>query len=157
MAFGLAACSSSGENVPRSSILTTDVSTHTADLLLVSSSNGSYGGFNFDGYGNGAMSVSVPRGWNVDVTCKNASSDLAHSCAVVGLPLSPAGAPVAFSGASSPDPKEGVQPGNALSFSFVASKVGVYRLACLVSGHEMDGMWDWFTVTPGGSPKLSTR
>lgn len=157
LAVSTAACGSSGQTVPRSSILRAHAATRTVDLLLVSSSDGADGGFNFDGYGDGAMSVSIPIGWSVHVTCKNASSDLAHSCAVVDLPLSPSGAPVAFAGASSPDPKLGVQPGNTLEFTFVASRVGVYRLACLVSGHEMDGMWDWFTVTPGGMPELTTH
>ncbi|HXY46138.1 MAG TPA: sulfocyanin-like copper-binding protein, partial [Acidimicrobiales bacterium] len=76
----LASCGSSGESVKTSSILTTEAATQTVHLLLVSSSTGADGGFNFDGYANGAMRVSVPVGWRVQVTCKNASAILSHSC-----------------------------------------------------------------------------
>lgn len=159
MALGLACagCGSSGEVVAKSAIVTSDTSLRIAHLLLVSSSTGAYGGFNFDGYGDGAMRVTVPLGWTVEVTCKNASSDLAHSCAIVDLEaLGPDGAPVAFPGASSPAPNSGEQPGRTVSFSFSASKLGVFRIACLVSGHEIDGMWDWFVVSRGGLPRVST-
>lgn len=153
----VASCGSSGEAVHRSSILTSDPGAATVRLLLVSSSTGADGGFNFDGYGNGAMRISIPRGWRVDVTCRNASVTLSHSCAIVrDIPLSPYGAPLAFAGASTPSPSGGVGPGVTKSFSFVAARVGTYRIACLVSGHEIDGMWDWLTVTRGGSPKVIT-
>jgi hypothetical protein len=153
----LASCGSSGQSVKTSSILATDAASNTVRLLLVSSSTGADGGFNFDGYGDGAMRVTVPLGWRVEVTCKNASAILSHSCAIVeNLPLSGFGAPLAFPGASTPSPRDGVLPGGTASFNFVASKVGVYRIACVVSGHEIDGMWDWLDVIPGGLPKLTT-
>jgi len=153
----LASCGSSGESVKTSSILTSNAGERTVRLLLISSSTGADGGFNFDGYGEGAMRVSVPLGWRVEVTCKNASATLSHSCAIVDdVPLSPYGAPLAFRGASTPEPKGGVQPGLSTSFSFVAARVGTYRIACLVSGHEIDGMWDWLTVTRAGRPSLTT-
>jgi uncharacterized cupredoxin-like copper-binding protein len=50
----------------------------------------------------------------------------------------------------------GLGLGESSSFQFVASKVGTYRIACLVIGHESDGMWDWFDVTPGGLPSVHT-
>ena len=138
-----------------SSILTSDAYTRTANLLLVSSSTGADGGFNFDGYGNGTMRVSIPVGWQVDVTCTNASAILSHSCAIVdAIDLSPDGAPIAFPGASTPQPVNGVEPGKSTSFSFVASRVGTFRIACLVSGHEIDGMWDWLDVTRSRLPSL---
>lgn len=153
----LASCGHSGASVKTSSILTSDADTRTVDLLLVSSSTGADGGFNFDGYGDGAMRVSIPLGWQVDVTCTNASAILSHSCAIVDdVELSPDGAPIAFPGASSPQPQSGVSPGKSTSFTFVASRVGTYRIACLVSGHEIDGMWDWLDVTPSGLPSLRT-
>lgn len=127
-------------------------------LLLVGAADGSDGGFNFDGYGAGEMKVQVPLGWRVDVTCKNASNILSHSCAIVkDRRLSPEAAPIAFPGASTPAPHQGVPPGGVVSFRFVASKAGVYRIACLVSGHEADGMWDWLNVTKRGLPSLDLR
>jgi hypothetical protein len=152
----LTSCGSGGELVKRSSILTADADNTTAHLLLVSSSTGADGGFNFDGYGDGAMRISIPIGWQVVVTCKNASTTLSHSCAIVeDAPLSPDGAPLAFPGAATSAPRGGVQPGESKSFSFVADRVGSYRIACLVSGHEIDGMWDWLSVTRGGAPKVT--
>lgn len=154
--LALTACGSSGgEKVTRASILASSSASRTVSLLLVAASTDALGGFNFDGYGDGVMRVSVPVGWRVDVTCKNASSVLSHSCAIVtDAPLSPKGAPVAFAGASTPNPRSGIAPGASVAFTFVASKVGTYRIACLISGHEADGMWDWFTVTPGGRPSV---
>jgi uncharacterized cupredoxin-like copper-binding protein len=153
----LAGCGHAGESVSRAAILTSNDSTFTAHVLLVSSATGADGGFNFDGYGNGGMRVTIPLGWRVDVTCKNASATLSHSCAIVDDgPLSPFGAAVAFPGASTPDPKSGVLPNVSNSFGFVASRAGTYRIACLVSGHEIDGMWDWLDVVRGGLPRLST-
>ncbi len=158
LATVIASCGSSGALVRRSSILTSDADNTTAHLLLVSSSSGADGGFNFDGYGDGAMRISIPVGWKVDVTCKNASATLSHSCAVVeDLPLSPDGAPLAFPGSATPAPKGGDQPGVSKSFGFVAARVGTYRIACLVSGHEIDGMWDWLSVTRSGAPKVTIR
>ena len=153
----LASCGSSGQLVKTSSILISNPASETVHLLLVSSSNGADGGFNFDGYGDGAMRVIVPLGWRVDVTCKNASATLSHSCAVVDdSPLTAFGAPLAFPGAATPAPTGGVGPGVSKSFTFVAAKVGTYRIACLVSGHEIDGMWDWFDVTRSGLPRVRT-
>ena len=153
----LASCGSSGESVKTSSILTSAAAARTVGLLLVSGSTGADGGFNFDGYGNGAMRVSVPLGWRVDVTCKNASAILSHSCAIVDdRPLSPFRTPTAFPGASTPEPEGGLEPGASASFTFLAARVGTFRIACLVSGHEIDGMWDWLVVTPAGLPKLTT-
>ncbi len=138
-------------------ILQSNAPSKTVQLDLVGAENDNLAGFNFDGYGDGQMTVRVPVGWTVDVSCSNASTALSHSCAVVEQqPLAPSGAPIAFPGAVSASAASGLAYGRTSSFSFVASKVGRYRIACLVGGHEVDGMWDWFIVTPGGSPSVST-
>ena len=126
-------------------------------LDLVGAENGNLAGFNFDGYGDGQMTVRVPVGWTVDVSCSNDSTALNHSCAIVQPePLAPQGAPPAFFGAVSANAASGLAYGQTSNFSFVASKVGRYRIACMVPAHEVDGMWDWFIVTAGGSPSVST-
>jgi hypothetical protein len=82
---------------------------------------------------------------------------MAHSCAIVDdAPLTPFGGTIAFPGASTPDPVNGLGLGISASFHFVATRVGTYRIVCLVIGHESDGMWDWFDVTPGGAPSVRT-
>ncbi len=79
-------------------------------------------------------------------TCTNDSTALTHSCAIVdsssGVALPLDGGTVAFAGASVPNATDGLAYGLTDRFSFVASKVGLYRIDCLVIGHEADGMWD---------------
>ena len=157
-AIGLSACSSSGSALPPFAILLANTRARTVQLTLDASATGANGGFNFDGYSNGALSVSVPVGWTVHVSCNNDSSTISHSCAIVGdRPASTIAPPIAFPGASIPDPSGGGLPlGGSESFTFVASRVGRYRMTCLVPGHEAAGMWDWFIVTAGGRPSVRT-
>ena len=157
-AAGLLSACSSPPSAPYSSasVLQSNGSSKTVQLTLVGAENGSLAGFNFDGYGYGQMTVRVPVGWTVDVTCSNNSTALSHSCAIVEPePLAPSGAALAFPGAVSANAASGLVYGQTSAFSFVASKVGRYRIACLVLGHETDGMWDWFIVTSAGSPSVS--
>lgn len=156
--LGLAACGSTGSAAPlaRSRILRVDAAARTVQLHLEGSEDGAYGGFNFDGFGGGSMTVRIPVGWTVDVTCTNDSTAFTHSCAVIDDErISPSAAPVAF-GASSPEPTTGLAFGASADFTFVPTRVGRYRIACLVTGHEADGMWDWLVVTSGGTPSVRT-
>jgi hypothetical protein len=155
----LSACGSSTPAAPlsHSAILQADSASRVVHLELAANETASFSGFNFDGYGGGAMRITVPLGWTVDVLCKNDSTTMAHSCAFVDdAPLTPFGGTIAFAGASTPNPVNGLGLGESSSFQFVASKVGTYRIACLVIGHESDGMWDWFDVTSGGLPSVHT-
>jgi hypothetical protein len=126
-----------------------DAQQRTAVVTLVAGYNGENNGFNFDGYGRGELMVSVPRGWRVRVTCTNRGA-LAHSCAVVPGPMT---VTPSFRGAATPI----LPPGSTTKFSFVASRVGSYRLACLVPGHEEARMWDVLEVTRGGKPAITAR
>jgi hypothetical protein len=128
-------------------------SSRVAHLKLLAGLGGGNGGFNFDGYGRGEMLVRVPVGWRVVVDCENRGGGR-HSCAVVRGAL--AGTP-AFAGAASPQPLVGLSPGAKSSFSFVASRVGTYRLASLVAGEEQARMFDVLDVTHGGRPSISAR
>ncbi|HZQ89137.1 MAG TPA: sulfocyanin-like copper-binding protein [Gaiellaceae bacterium] len=126
-----------------------DAKQRTALVTLIAGYNGENNGFNFDGYGRGEMFVTVPRGWRVRVTCTN-HGGLNHSCAVVKGPMT---ITPAFRGAATP-----ILPSGATThFSFVASRVGSYRIACLVPGHEEARMWDVLEVTAGGKPSISAR
>jgi FtsP/CotA-like multicopper oxidase with cupredoxin domain len=130
-----------------------DAKARTALVTLYAGYNGENNGFNFDGYGRGELTVQVPRGWRVRVTCTNKGA-MAHSCAVVRGPMT---ITPAFRGATTPNPTDGIPPGQTATFSFVASRVGVYRFACLVPGHEEARMWDVLVVTRGGKPSISAR
>jgi hypothetical protein len=121
----------------------------TAIVTLVAGYDGENNGFNFDGYGRGELLLSVPRGWRVRVTCTNRGA-LDHSCAIVPGPMT---VTPSFRGAATPI----LPPGSTTKFSFVASRVGTYRIACLVSGHEEARMYDVLEVTRGGKPRITAR
>ena len=162
VASALASCSSASSGpYSASKILQFDRSTETVHLDLVAAATDSYDGFNFDGYGGGEMLVRVPVGWAVDVTCTNASTALTHSCAIVeggaGSALSPEGGTIAFPGATIANAVNGLAYNTSASFRFVASRVGIFRIDCLVVGHEADGMWDWLVVAPSGTPSVTTN
>lgn len=106
-------------------------------------------GLNFDGEYKGQMVVTVPVGWTVAVDFSNQGS-INHSAAVVTA----SGTTPVFAGASTLDPAVGTDPGQAAPFTFTASQVGSYRIACLIPGHEGRGMWDSFIVAPGGLPNV---
>jgi Sulfocyanin (SoxE) domain len=121
----------------------------TAIVKLYAGYNGENNGFNFDGYGRGELTITVPSGWRVRVTCSNRGA-LTHSCAVVRGPMT---ITPAFRGAATPI----LPPGSTTTFSFMASRVGSYRFACLVPGHEEARMWDVLVVAHGGRPSISAR
>jgi uncharacterized cupredoxin-like copper-binding protein len=123
--------------------------THTATVVLVASYDGANNGFNFDGYSRELM-WTVPRGWTIRVVCKN-RGPLRHSCAAVKGANS---AKPAFAGASIPHPGVGLEGGQATTFSFRATKRGVYRFASLVAGDEGARMWDVLKVSRGGKPSV---
>jgi hypothetical protein len=130
-----------------------DAAHKVASVTLVAAYDGGNNGFNFDGYGRGELLVSVPRGWRVRVTCTNRGA-VRHSCAVVRGPMT---VTPAFRGASVPNAVQGLDRGRTATFSFVASRAGSYRFACLVPGHEDARMWDVLEVTRGGKPSISAR
>lgn len=127
--------------------LAVDAHRHRVTITLIASYDGENDGFNFDGYSRFLM-WTVPRGWTVRVVCKNHGT-LPHSCAVV---RSPSSTKPAFPGAATPRPRIGLLPGHVAAFTFRASKKGVYRLACLVPGHEAARMWDVLTIVRHGRP-----
>lgn len=124
-----------------------------AHLTLLAGLGAGNNGFNFDGYGRGRLLVSVPVGWRVVVDCDNRGG-YRHSCIAVrgSLALTPA-----FAGATSPHPVTGLSPGSKASFSFVASRVGTFRIASLVAGQEQARMYAVLEVTRGGRPSISAR
>ena len=123
---------------------------HTVELSIVAGKSAAAGGFDFNGYQRGGMTVTVPVGWRVVVHFTNAN-DLPHSLAV--LPSgsdqqpAPSAAPV-FAGAATKDFTTGLPKGATQTFTFEASKPGAYELTCGVPGHAVAGMWDKLVVSP---------
>jgi Sulfocyanin (SoxE) domain len=134
---------------PPSRFLAVDAHRHRVTITLIASYDGSNGGFNFDGYSRYLM-WTVPRGWTVRVVCKN-RGPLRHSCAVV---RDAGSTRPAFRGATTPQPQAGLEEGHTASFTFRATKAGIYRFACLVPGHELARMWDVLKIVPRGRPSV---
>lgn len=122
-------------------------------LTMIAGLGPSNNGFNFDGYGRGELIASVPRGWRVRVDFQNRASRRA-SCAVVTGPRS---ATIAFPGASTAQPVQGLTSGARYGFSFVASRAGSYRIVSLVPGQAEARMYAVLVVTNGGRPSITAR
>jgi hypothetical protein len=148
VAFAALALTAKGPPSP-GRFLAVDAQRRRATITLIASYDGANGGFNFDGYSRELM-WTVPRGWTVHVVCEN-RGPLRHSCAVVHGPDS---AQPAFRGASILQPEIGLEAGHSASFTFRASRTGVYRFACLVPGHELARMWDVLKIVRGGKPSV---
>src|SRR5919204_4703158 len=135
--------------------LVANATAHTATLTLIAAYTNTRGGFNFNGYSNGKMVITIPVGYRVTVIFSNKSS-VPHSA--VFPPYTQKNRtshfPLAFKGSTSPDPTSGITSGKTQRFTFTASKVGTYALVCAVPGHEAAGMWDVLKVTRGGTASL---
>jgi Sulfocyanin (SoxE) domain len=130
--------------------------THSVSLTLIAGYTKALSGYNFNGYGNGKMVITVPVGAKLNVTFSNKSTTLAH-----GLLFTPyadrnstSSLPVAFHGGSIPHATTGITAGKVVKFSFVAGKVGKYAIVCPVPGHEPAGMWDVLNVVRHGSATI---
>jgi len=152
LAVALAAAAVAAKPDPRQ-FLRVDARHKVVAVSLVAEYDGANNGFNFDGYGRGELLLRVPVGWRVVVDCENRGGGR-HSCAVVKGSLA---ARPAFAGASSPRPLSGLSPGSRATFSFVASRVGNYRIASLVAGQEQARMYAVLQVTRAGRPSIAAR
>ncbi|HVS85248.1 MAG TPA: sulfocyanin-like copper-binding protein [Gaiellaceae bacterium] len=149
LAVALVALAAASSPPPPARFLSVDARHHVVDVSLVAEYDGTNSGFNFDGYSRELL-WTVPVGWRVRVTCLN-RGPLRHSCAVV------AGAGStrpAFPGAETPAPFTGLEARHSATFTFRASKRGVFRFADLVPGHEAARMYDVLQVTKGGKPSI---
>lgn len=128
----------------------------TATLTMIAGYTNAREGFNFDGYGKGAMVVSIPAGYRVTIAYRN-NGGYPHSVLVTPYAKKDldAGWPVAFRGAVSTNPANGAASGAMQRFSFVVDRVGLFAIICAVSGHEQAGMWDILRVTRGGAPRIT--
>ena len=108
--------------------LSSDSTARTAHLTLNAADGTANGGFNFNGYANGQMVVTIPTGWKVTVDCKNAATAVNHSCTIVKnegdtTPAFP-GHPLRT--------RHGSRPRPSATFDFTPTTAGDYRIECLV-------------------------
>jgi hypothetical protein len=152
LAVALATVALAGKPDPHR-FLRVDRRNRVVSLALVAGYDSANNGFNFDGYGRGELLVTVPLHWRVRVTCTNRAA-MRHSCAVVSGPMT---LRPAFPGATVAQPVQGLTRGQTATFSFVPTKLGPFRFACLVPGHEQARMWDVLEVVRGGTPSIAAR
>jgi sulfocyanin len=125
-----------------------DPSTKTANVTLVAAYNQVNGGFNFDGYNLGHLTITVPTGAKVVVAFTN-KADVPHSAVITPFAKRtlPDNFPLAFPGASTANPLQGAAKVKApQTFSFLATRAGKYAIVCGVPGHAIGGMWDVLQV-----------
>ena len=142
-----------GVTVPvqtQSQDLIVNAATKTATLTLIGADGSENGGFNFNGASAGAMVVTIPQGWTLDVAFTN-DGNMNHSAAITA---SLAATTPAAPGAQTPNPVVGTAPGGKASFSFKAATAGSFVIACLVPGHVPLGMWAKLVVAPSGAPAI---
>jgi hypothetical protein len=150
IAVAAAAAPAGAGRPPASHWLTWHAAKRTARLLLVAGYDGTNNGFNFDGYARGRLLFRVPKGWLLTVVCRNATGRY-DSCAVV---RGAGSGHIAFHGASSPMPGQGLAPGQQATFRFRASRVGVFRLTSLVPGHALAREYVVLKIVRSGKPAV---
>src|SRR5579864_2422467 len=130
-----------------------DTAHKTAHLTVTAAYDQTGGGFNFDGYNLGHLTITVPLGAQVVVSFTNKAA-LAHSAVITSFAdrALAGNFPLAFKGSASPNPTTGTASlSTPQVFSFIANKVGTYALVCGVPGHAAAGMWDRFVVAKASS------
>jgi len=146
-----AAAQGSGAAVPDSTWLKWNPATRTATFKLIAGVPGrAKSPFNFNGYTDGGLTLTVPENSTVVVNFVN-DDGTPHSAMVIDdkppipnmAPDQPA-IPRAYTRAAS----EGIAQFGTDAMRFKATPSGSYRIFCGVPGHGLSGMWIRFTVTP---------
>ena len=135
------------------SYIKVDDAAHSAIVTLVAGYPATDFQFNYNGYASGSLVLTVPTGWQVTLQCLNRGT-VKNSCAVVRdkqstQPVDPAW--------TTPNPTQGLDPGQSGSFVFTPTTPGSYRIASLVDGHEASGMWLDLEVVSSGRPTLTAE
>ena len=124
--------------------MTQDAEQKVVTLKIVGSMDHANGTMNFNGYGNGEMTVTVPFGWLVKVDFSNGGfGALPHSLAIIDPRKRPKlqGGDPAFPAATTIKLVQGLVPGETDNFEFTADKAGRFLFWCGVPSHGQNGMW----------------
>jgi hypothetical protein len=145
------AAQSGSQTLIDSTWLASDVAAATVQFQLIAGYTGLNGALNFNGFGDGGLTLTVPLGWHVVIHFSNHDGMLPHSAEVIPdgpVPTTGAVAP-AFSQAVTLRLQEGLTSSERDDLRFVADKAGSYLIVCGVPGHAAGGMWIRFKVDPG--------
>ncbi len=138
--------------------MTHDAAAKRVTMTIVAGKDTTNGGWNFNGYASGALTITVPVGWSIEIAFRN-DDVLPHSLVVMDgdKPLPPQDGEPAFPRAYTVSLIPGIPQGQGDRVSFVARAAGRYRLFCGVATHGVAGMWDWFVVSADAqAPSVST-
>jgi plastocyanin len=126
-----------------SGYVTYDPATKTVTFRLVA------GPFQFNGYGNGGATLTVPPGSN-NVWNFEQADGTPHSAEVASGsgPVPNTGGDPAIPRAYTNKLVEGLPQGATDVIKFTAPDTGSYRIICGVPGHALSGMWLWLKVDP---------
>ena len=129
--------------------LRADAASKTVEFKLVAGLTEANGGMNFNGFGRGALVLTVRRGWTVVLHFKNQDPNLPHSVEVIPdaapMPVGPV-AP-AFEHATTGRLDQGFAAGQGADVRFVSGKAGPFLIFCAVPGHGAAGMWIQLVVS----------
>jgi len=134
--------------------------TKAMTLPMVAGLNKNGGGWNFDGYSRGGLTIIVPVGAKVTFPYYN-QDIVPHSLGVVaGSPTNVPSSPAqpAFAQAMTRSFQQGIATNQTDVVSFVADKPGTFLIVCGVPGHAASGMWVVFQVSPEATqPRIITE
>ena len=128
--------------------LVTDAAARTVQFQLIAGYSGLNGALNFNGFGDGGLTLTVPLDWHVVMHFTSHDGMLAHSAEVIpDGPVPETGAmAAAFSQAVTLKLQEGLTSTEHDDMKFVADKPGSYLIICGVPGHAAAGMWIRFRI-----------
>src|SRR3989442_5016115 len=112
-----------------SQYLHVDAAAHSVVVTLIAGHPATDNQFNYDGYSNGALVLTVPVGWKVTVQCENHGT-VPNSCAVVSGSAATTSVDTDW---STSDPQRGLGTGHSASIQLDASQPLRYRIASHVT------------------------
>lgn len=134
-----------------------DEAAGTVRLEIVAGATDAKNYWNFNGYTDGAIAITVPLGATVTIDFTNQDPVMAHSVGISrelqNFAMPPAPNP-AFAGAITPDATSMISStlsGESETIQFVADEAGRYSMVCYIAGHTAVGMWVYFEVSDDGS------
>ncbi|MDX2191779.1 MAG: sulfocyanin-like copper-binding protein [Gemmatimonadales bacterium] len=119
-----------------------DPATKTVKYQLIGGAPAAKSPFNFNGYTDGELTLTVPLGSTVVMTFIN-EDGVPHSAEVIADkdPMPNMAGNPALQRAYTIKAMEGMNQGEKDVMRFKADPVGTYRIFCGVPGHGLSGMW----------------
>ncbi len=131
--------------------LSVDTESRKVSLYIVAGLTTANSAWNFNGYANGEMTITVPLDWQVEIRFTSRDANYAHSVGIVEIeeemPISGDQATIALPRAFSLKFSRGFLGPKEDVFGFKASRAGRFMIFCGVPPHGRGGMWDYFVVS----------